>query len=117
MWLRHHTNPALYARREPEKDVLYRVVAANVESFAAAAHNADAAGLPRHVKRELYDGTTHLAFEPLVFLDRLAALVPPPKSHTVIYTGVLSSHAPRRPAVRTSRSSGIPIRSRWCLPS
>jgi len=49
------TTPArVYARREPEKDVLYRVVAANVETFAAAAHNADAAGLPRHVKRELY---------------------------------------------------------------
>ena len=48
------TPARVYARREPEKDVLYRVVAANVETFAAAAHSADAAGLPRHVKRELY---------------------------------------------------------------
>jgi hypothetical protein len=39
------------------------------------------------------DGTTHLAFEPLVFLERLAALVPPPRSHLVLYHGVLSSHA------------------------
>jgi len=40
-----------YARREPEKDVLYRVVAANVEIFVAAASSADAAGIPRHVRR------------------------------------------------------------------
>jgi len=49
------------------------------------------------------DGTTHLVFEPLVFLERLAgglppstdggSLVPPPKSHTVLYHGLLSSHA------------------------
>ena len=39
------------------------------------------------------DGTTHLVFEPLVFLEWLAALVPPPTSHTVLYHGLLSSHA------------------------
>ena len=45
------------------------------------------------------DGTTHLAFEPLVFLERLAALVPPPRSHVVLYHGVLSSHAAWRAEV------------------
>jgi hypothetical protein len=45
------------------------------------------------LKRPYDDGTTHLAFEPLVFLERLAALVPPPRSHLVLYHGVLSSHA------------------------
>ena len=48
------TPPRVYARREPEKEVLYRVVAANVETFVATASSADASGLPRHVKRELY---------------------------------------------------------------
>ena len=32
-------------------------------------------------------------------LERLAALVPPPRSHTVIYNGVLSSHAAWRAEV------------------
>ncbi len=36
------------------------------------------------------DGTTHIVFEPLVFLERLAALVPPPRMHTQTYHGVLA---------------------------
>ena len=51
------------------------------------------------LKRPYDDGTTHLAFEPLVLLERLAALVPPPRSHTVLYHGVLSSNAAWRPEV------------------
>ena len=61
------------------------------------------------LKRPYDNGTTHLAFEPLEFLERLAGglppstdggrLVPPPKSHTVIYNGVLSSHAAWRAEV------------------
>jgi hypothetical protein len=39
--------------------------------------------------------------EPLAFIARLAALVPPPKRHLTRYFGVLSSHA-------TSRSKVIP---------
>ena len=31
------------------------------------------------------DGATHVAFEPLELIDRLAALVPPPRFHTVRY--------------------------------
>jgi hypothetical protein len=60
------------------------------------------------LKRPRADGTTHLVFEPLVFLERLAALVPPPRSHLVLYHGVLSSHAAWRsevlPAVRAAPS-------------
>jgi len=36
------------------------------------------------------DGTTHLVFEPLVFLERLAALVPHPREHLLTYHGVLA---------------------------
>jgi hypothetical protein len=31
------------------------------------------------------DGTTHLVFDPLVFLERLAALVPPPRMHQLTF--------------------------------
>jgi len=45
------------------------------------------------------DGTTHVAFEPLELIDRLAALVPPPRFHTVRYHGVLASRSKHRAAV------------------
>ena len=39
------------------------------------------------------DGTTHFVFEPLAFLERLAALVPPPRMHQLTYHGVLAPGA------------------------
>jgi hypothetical protein len=45
------------------------------------------------------DGTTHVAFEPLELIDRLAALVPPPRFHTVRYHGVLASRSKHRAKV------------------
>ena len=39
------------------------------------------------------DGTTHFVFEPLVFVERLAALVPPPRMHQLTYHGVLAPGA------------------------
>jgi len=39
------------------------------------------------------DGTTHFVFEPLVFIERLAALVPPPRMHQLTYHGVLAPAA------------------------
>ena len=45
------------------------------------------------------DGTTHVAFEPLELIDRLAALVPPPRFHTVRYHGVLASRSKLRAEV------------------
>jgi hypothetical protein len=41
-------------------------------------------------RRPWRDGTTHVEFEPLVFLERLAALVPPPRMHLQTYHGVLA---------------------------
>ena len=42
------------------------------------------------LRRAWRDGTTHVVFEPLVFLERLAALVPPPRAHQQTYHGVLA---------------------------
>jgi hypothetical protein len=39
------------------------------------------------------DGTTHFVFEPLAFIERLAALVPPPRMHQLTYHGVLAPAA------------------------
>jgi len=39
------------------------------------------------------DGTTHLVIEPLDFMARLAALVPPPRMHLTRYLGVFARTA------------------------
>jgi hypothetical protein len=41
-------------------------------------------------KKPWSDGTGSVDLEPLAFIARLAALVPPPKRHLVRYFGVLS---------------------------
>ena len=45
------------------------------------------------LKSRWRDGTTHLRFDPVDFLARLAALVPRPRVNLVIYSGVLAPHA------------------------
>jgi hypothetical protein len=42
------------------------------------------------------DGSTHLVLDPVEFLGKLAALVPPPRSHLLRYHGVLAPNARRR---------------------
>jgi hypothetical protein len=44
-------------------------------------------------KRAWRDGTISLVFEPLQFLAKLAALIPWPEIHLMLYHGVLASHA------------------------
>ena len=45
------------------------------------------------------DGTRHLLFEPLEFLEKLAALIPRSHVNLVLYHGVLAPHARWRPRV------------------
>jgi hypothetical protein len=47
-------------------------------------------------RRPFRDGSTHVVLDPLSFLSRLAALVPPPRMHLVTYHGVLAPSARRR---------------------
>ncbi len=44
-------------------------------------------------RRPFRDGSTHVALDPMSFLSRLAALVPPPRMHLVTYHGVLAPSA------------------------
>ena len=39
------------------------------------------------------DGATHLVMEPMEFIEKLSALVPPPRSHLVHYSGVLAPNS------------------------
>ena len=46
------------------------------------------------------DGTTHVAFAPTAFLERLAVLVPRPRVNLVLYHGLLAPRAACRVACR-----------------
>jgi hypothetical protein len=63
-----------------------------------------------HLRRPWRDGTTRLVFEPLTFLERLAALIPRPRTHLVTYHGVLAPAASWRdmivPGPRPERLPG-----------
>ena len=45
------------------------------------------------LKKPFSDGTVAIDLDPLSLLWRLCAAVPPPRRHTVVYSGVVSSHA------------------------
>ena len=59
------------------------------------------------LKTPYRDGTTHIVLEPVDFMARLAALVPPPRVHLTRYHGVFAPHAALRAAVTPAgRGSG-----------
>ena len=61
------------------------------------------------LKHRWRDGTTHMIFEPLELVEKLAALVPPPRFNLVRYHGVLAPSATFRPLIiPESESSASP---------
>ncbi len=52
------------------------------------------------------DGTSHVSFEPLELLGRLAPLIPRPRKNTLIYHGVLAANAKLRPEVVACAARG-----------
>jgi hypothetical protein len=53
------------------------------------------------------DGTTHLSFDPVEFLERLAALVPRPRINLILYHGVLAPRAAWPTLVASSGSAAV----------
>jgi hypothetical protein len=51
------------------------------------------------LKTPYRDGTTHIVLEPLDFIARLTALVPPPRVHLTRFHGVFAANAALRAAV------------------
>jgi len=56
------------------------------------------------LKTPYRDGTTHVVFEPLDFMARLAALVPRPRAHLTRYHGVFAPHSRWRAEVTPAGS-------------
>jgi hypothetical protein len=54
------------------------------------------------------DGQTTLTLTPLELLDRIAALVPPPRRHRHHYHGVFAPHSPLRRAVTACAGKSVP---------
>ncbi len=52
-----------------------------------------------YLRQPWADGTTHLVFDPVEFLGRLAVLVPRPRTNLLLYHGVLGPRAAWRAAV------------------
>jgi hypothetical protein len=69
-----------------------------------------ASGHVRYALKTRYrDGTTHIVLEPLDLMARLAALVPPPRTHLTRYHGVFAPHRRLRAAVTPAqRGMGAP---------
>ena len=59
----------------------------------------DDAHLRYHLSKPQPDGTTELSLTPLELIDRIAALVPPPRVHRHRYHGVLAPNSPLRAQV------------------
>jgi hypothetical protein len=48
------------------------------------------------LKTKWSDGTTHLLFTPGEFIEKLTALIPPPRTHLVRWSGVFAPNSPHR---------------------
>jgi hypothetical protein len=66
------------------------------------------------LKRRRRDGTTHVIYEPLELMERLAALVPPPRFNVTRYYGLLAPAATFRPRVIPQTEASSPPRHPGC---
>ncbi len=56
------------------------------------------------------DGTTHLRFDPLELLERLAVLTPRPRVNLILYYGVLAPRALWRGVIVPGTANGVDVR-------
>ncbi len=87
-----HANVAVPARDRRRLEKLCRYIARPPVATERLSKLADGKLLYR-LKRKWRDGTTHVVFEPLELVEKLAAIVPPPRIHMVRYHGVLAPRA------------------------
>ena len=58
------------------------------------------------LKKPFADGTTHIVFTALEFIEKLSALVPKPRIHLIRYAGAFARHAKIRPDVLVKARMG-----------
>jgi hypothetical protein len=97
-----HANVSVPARDRKRLERLCRYVARPPLATERLSRLSDGRLLYR-LKRRWRDGTTHIVFEPLELLERLVALIPPPRANQVRYHGVLAPASRWRAAVTRDR--------------
>jgi len=110
-----HANTRVSGRDRPALERLLRYMARPAVATERLAVN-DAGRVTYQLRKPWNDGTHTLEFDPLVFLDRLAALVPPPRANLVTYHGVLAPHAALREAVVRQAPLGSTASPAWRRP-
>jgi hypothetical protein len=93
-----HANVAVPARDRRRLERLCRYVARSPLATERLTRHGDGR-LCYRLKQRWRDGTTHILLEPLALLERLAPLVPAPRSHLVRYHGILAPCASWRDRV------------------
>ncbi len=93
-----HANVAVPARDRRRLERLCRYVARPPVATERLSRRADGTLLYR-LKHRWRDGTTHVVFTPQEFIEKLAALVPPPRFHLARYHGILGPCASERDRV------------------
>ena len=87
-----HANVRVKAADRPKLERLCRYILRPPLASTRLSETADGKILFA-MKRRFDDGTTHIVFEPLDFIEKLVALIPKPRAHQVLYHGVLAPHA------------------------
>jgi hypothetical protein len=90
-----HANVSVPARDRRRLERLCRYVARPPIATKRLSSLPDGRLLYR-LKHRWRDGTTHVVFDPLELIERIAAVIPPPRAHLVRYHGVLAPAAHRR---------------------
>ncbi len=102
-----HANVAVPARDRRRLERLCRYAARPPVATERLSRMEDGRLLYR-LKHRWRDGTTHVVFEPPELLERLAALVPPPRFHLVPYHGILGPCASGRDQVVPGDPEAVP---------
>jgi len=105
-----HANVALPGRARHKIERLCRYAARPPLATERLSRLADGRLLYR-LKRRWRDGTTAIVFEPIELVEKLAALVPPPRFHMVRYHGVLAPRARNREQITPSAARLAAARS------
>ena len=106
-----HANVAVPARDRQRLERLCRYVARPPVATERLSRQPDGQ-LVVHLKKRWRDGTTCVLFSPQEFMEKLAALVPPPRFHLVRYHGVLGPSARARrevvpPTLETEQKGSV----------
>ena len=91
-----HAATSVKAHQRDKLEKLLRYLARPSLSNGRLAWSNDNNEVILKLKKPFRDGTTHIRFAPLVFLEKLAALAPPPRAHLVRYSGILGPHDAHR---------------------